>query len=151
MHSGEGGRRSQSSERRGLQAGRGGDTAEFEKQTGDKLVLDSDIVGALAKRIEGSETFDVVFVSRGAVDDLTKKGKVVSGSRVNLVRVGIGVMVREGAPTPDVSSVEAFKRAVLGAKSVAFIDPASGGSSGSISPSCLIALESVIKSRRKPN
>ena len=103
---------------------------EFEKQTGFKIVVDNDTVGGLAKRIEGGEAFDVVIISPGAVDDLAKKGKVVGGRRVNLARVGIGVMVREGAPKPDVGSVEAFKRAVLGAKSVAFIDPASGGSSG---------------------
>jgi molybdate transport system substrate-binding protein len=49
---------------------------------------------------------------------------------VNIARVGVGVMVKEGAPKPDVATVEAFKQAVLAAKSVAYIDPASGGSSG---------------------
>ncbi|MFZ3251580.1 MAG: substrate-binding domain-containing protein, partial [Pseudolabrys sp.] len=47
-----------------------------------------------------------------------------------LATVGVGVVVKEGAPKPDVSTVEAFKRALLAAKSVAYIDPASGGSSG---------------------
>ncbi len=103
---------------------------EFEKQTGHKLMVDNETVGALMKRIMGGEAFDVVFVSPGAVDELIAKGKVAAGSRTNLARVGIGVMVKEGAPQPNVSSVEAFKHAVLAAKTVAYIDPASGGSSG---------------------
>jgi molybdate transport system substrate-binding protein len=103
---------------------------EFEKQTGHKLVVDNDTVGGLQKRIEDGETFDVVVVSPGAIDDLTKKGKVAEGTRQMLARVGIGVMVRAGAPKPDVGSVDAFKKAVLDAKTVAYIDPASGGSSG---------------------
>jgi len=103
---------------------------EFEKQTGHKLVIDNDTVGALAKRIEGGEAFDVVIVSPAAVDDLVKKGKAAGGTRQVLARVGIGVMVKEGAPKPDISTVDAFKKAVLDAKSVAYIDPASGGSSG---------------------
>jgi molybdate transport system substrate-binding protein len=103
---------------------------EFEKQTGHKVTIENETVGALVKKIEGGEAFDVTFLSPGAVDDLIKKGKVADGSRVNLARVGVGVMVKEGAPKPDVGTVEAFKQAVLAAKSVAYIDPASGGSSG---------------------
>jgi molybdate transport system substrate-binding protein len=103
---------------------------EFEKQTGHKLVIENETVGALVKKIEGGEAFDVTFLSPGAVDDLIKKGKIADGSRVNIARVGVGVMVKEGAPKPDVNTVDAFKKAVLAAKSVSYIDPASGGSSG---------------------
>lgn len=103
---------------------------EFEQKSGHKLVIDNDTVGALTKRVEGGEAFDVIVVSPGAVDDLIKKGKAVAGTRQALARVGIGVMVKEGAPKPDISSVDAFKKAVLDAKTVAYIDPASGGSSG---------------------
>src|SRR5215475_14957036 len=103
---------------------------DFEKATGHKVVVDNDTAGALARRIKGGEAFDVAIITPGAIDDLAKDGKVVAGSRANLARVGIGVMVREGAPRPDISTVEAFKRAVLEAKTVAYIDPASGGSSG---------------------
>jgi molybdate transport system substrate-binding protein len=103
---------------------------EFEKQTGHKVAIENETVGALVKKIEGGEAFDVTFLSPGAVDDLVKKGKVADGSRVNIARVGVGVMVKEGAPKPDIATVDAFKQAVLAAKSVAYIDPASGGSSG---------------------
>jgi molybdate transport system substrate-binding protein len=71
-----------------------------------------------------------VVVSPAAIDDLAKKGKVAAGSGTNLAKVGVGVVVKEGAPLPDISSVDAFKRTVIAAKSVAYIDPASGGSSG---------------------
>jgi molybdate transport system substrate-binding protein len=103
---------------------------DFEKQSGHKLVIDNDTVGGLVKRIEGGEAFDVVIVSPGAVDDLIKAGKAVAGTRQTLARVGIGVMVKDGAAKPDIATVDAFKKAVLGAKTVAYIDPASGGSSG---------------------
>ena len=103
---------------------------DFEKQTGHKVIVENETVGALTKRIEGGETFDVAVLTPGAVNDLTGKGKFVAGSRANLARVGVGVMVKAGAPAPDISTVEAFKRALIAAKSVAYIDPASGGSSG---------------------
>jgi molybdate transport system substrate-binding protein len=103
---------------------------EYEKASGNKVVVENDTVGALAKRIEGGETFDVVVMTPAAVDELIGKGKIASGSRKSLARVGVGVMVKAGAPKPDISTVDAFKRAVLDAKSVSFIDPASGGSSG---------------------
>jgi molybdate transport system substrate-binding protein len=103
---------------------------EYEKASGNKLVIDNDTVGALAKRIAGGESFDVVVMTPETIDDLAAKGKVMRGSRTNLARVGVGVMVKAGAPKPDISTVDAFKKAVLAAKSVSFIDPASGGSSG---------------------
>jgi molybdate transport system substrate-binding protein len=102
---------------------------EFEK-AGHKVVVENDTVGALTKRIEGGEAFDVAVLTPAAIDDLTKKGKLADGSKTVLARVGVGVMVKAGAPAPDISTVEAFKRALTNAKSVAYIDPASGGSSG---------------------
>ena len=103
---------------------------EYEKASGNKVSVENDTVGALMKRIAGGESFDVVVMTPQAVDRLTAEGKVMSGSRTNLARVGVGVMVKAGAPKPDISTVEAFKKALLDAKSVSFIDPASGGSSG---------------------
>jgi molybdate transport system substrate-binding protein len=101
----------------------------FEKETGHKAIVDNDTAGGLAKRILGGEAFDLAVITPGAIDDLIAKGKV-AGARLNLARVGVGVVVKEGAAKPDVSTVDAFKRALLAAKSVAYIDPASGGSSG---------------------
>jgi molybdate transport system substrate-binding protein len=103
---------------------------EYEKASGNKVTVENDTVGALMKRIEAGESFDVVVMTPETVDKLTGEGRVISGSRANLARVGVGVMVKAGANKPDISTVEAFKKALLEAKSVSFIDPASGGSSG---------------------
>jgi molybdate transport system substrate-binding protein len=103
---------------------------DFEQQTRHKVSIESGTAGELAKRIENGDAFDVVIAPPAVVDDLIKKGKVIDGSRRNLGRVGIGVMVKDGMPKPDVSTVEAFKDALLAARSIAYIDPASGGSSG---------------------
>lgn len=102
----------------------------FEKDTGHKAVVDNDTAGGLARRIEGGEAFDLAVITPGVLNDLVTKGKVVGGSRVIVARVGVGVVVKEGAPAPDVSNVDAFKKALRAAKTVAYIDPASGGSSG---------------------
>src|SRR5262245_57937808 len=82
----------------------------FERETGHKAVLLRDTVGALSKRIESGETFDLAILTPGAIDDLARKGKIAAGSRTNLARVGVGVVVKEGTPRPDISSVDAFKR-----------------------------------------
>src|SRR5437868_14627475 len=102
----------------------------FEAASGHRLVVDNDTAGGLAKRIEAGEAFDMAIITPSAIDALVGKGKVVDGSRVAVAKVGVGVAVKEGAAKPDLSSVDAFKRALLAANTVAYIDPASGGSSG---------------------
>lgn len=102
----------------------------YEQASGNKVSIDNDPVGTLVRRIEGGEAFDVAIMSPAALDNLARKGKVASGSTTPLAKVGIGVVVKEGAPKPDIGSLEAFKRALTEAPSIAYIDPASGGSSG---------------------
>jgi molybdate transport system substrate-binding protein len=102
---------------------------EFEKQ-GHKLIVDNDTAGGLQKRIEGGEPLDVAVITPAALDQLAGRGKIAPGTKVDLARVAIGVMVRPGTKIPDISTVDAFRQALLDAKSVAYIDPASGGSSG---------------------
>src|SRR5689334_15069694 len=103
---------------------------EFEKATGHKVVLDNGTVGQLQQRVDGGEAFDVLVLSPKGIDDYIKSGKIAAGSNARVGKVGVGVMVKEGAPKPDVSTVAAFKQALLSAKTVGYIDPASGGSSG---------------------
>ncbi len=103
---------------------------DFEQRTGHKVTVDNDTAGGLAKRIEGGEAFDVAVITPRAIDDLIAKGRVMPGSRIALATVGIGVVVKEGAARPDISTVDAFMATLLAAKTVAYIDPASGGSSG---------------------
>lgn len=103
---------------------------EFEKRSGHKVSIDNATAGVLAKRIEGGEAFDVAIITPKVIGDLEQKGKIVSGSAKDLAKVGIGVAVKEGAALPDIKTVDAFKRTLLNAKSVAYIDPKAGGSSG---------------------
>ena len=103
---------------------------DFQKSSGHTLMVENDTAGALTKRIEGGADFDVAIISPGAIDGLIAKEKISNGTRTNIARVGIGVMVKSGAPKPDIDTLDAFKRALLATKSVGIIDPASGGSSG---------------------
>jgi molybdate transport system substrate-binding protein len=102
----------------------------FEEQTGRNVVVANDTAGALVRRIREGEAFDVVVVSLAALEILTSEGKVHAGTCTPLAKIGVGVMVKAGAPKPDVGTVEAFKQAVLNAGSIGYIDPESGGSSG---------------------
>jgi molybdate transport system substrate-binding protein len=113
---------------------------DFEKQTGNKVTVDNGTTGELTKRIDGGEAFDVLVITPAVVDQMIASGKLSPGSRVMLARVGVGVVVKEGAAKPDISTVEAFKKALLDAKSVAYIDPASGGSSGIYVDKLLVTL-----------
>src|SRR5215218_1799248 len=122
---------------------------EFEKATGHKVVLDNGTVGQLQKRVDDGEAFDVLVLSPKGIEDYIKSGKIAPGSNANLAKVGVGVMVKEAAPKPDISSVEAFKQALLKAKSVGYIDPASGGSSGIYVAGLLTSSASPTRSSRR--
>lgn len=81
---------------------------------------------SIPNRLERGEPLDVVILADTALDALIRAGKVVAGSRVDLVRSRIGMAVRAGAPKPDISTVAALTRTLLQAKSIAFSDSASG-------------------------
>jgi molybdate transport system substrate-binding protein len=102
----------------------------YERKTGNHVTVDNGTAGQLKKRIADGEAFDVVVITPAVIDELIASGKVETGSKINLASVGVGVVVKEGAPKPDISTVEKFKQALFKAKSVAYIDPKSGGSSG---------------------
>lgn len=82
--------------------------------------------GAIPVRLERGEPADVVIMVRASLEELVRKGKVTEGSQVDLARSRIGMAVRSGAPTPDISSVDALRRTLLQARSVAYSDSASG-------------------------
>jgi molybdate transport system substrate-binding protein len=81
---------------------------------------------AIPARLARGETADVVILDGGAADELTKRGLVRAGSKVDLARSQIGMVVRSGAATPDIGSVEAFRRLLLAVKSIGYSDSASG-------------------------
>jgi len=104
---------------------------EYEKQTGNKVLVAygpsmGTTVNAIPMRLERGEPADVLIMVGYALADLAKKGKVAPDSQVDLVKSPIGVAVKAGAPKPDISSADALKRALLGAKTVAYSDSASG-------------------------
>jgi molybdate transport system substrate-binding protein len=104
---------------------------EFERLTGNKVLTAygpsmGTTVNAIPVRLERGEPADVLIMVGYALGDLAKQGKVISDSRVDLVKSPIGVAVKSGAPKPDISSADAVKRALLAAKSIAYSDSASG-------------------------
>ncbi|HEX7934352.1 MAG TPA: substrate-binding domain-containing protein [Paraburkholderia sp.] len=81
---------------------------------------------AIPNRLERGEPADAVIMVGYALDELIRKGKVIPGSRVELADSRIGMVVREGATKPDISSAEGLRQALLHAKSIAYSDSASG-------------------------
>ena len=100
--------------------------ARFERATGHKVTIRFEVNPRVQQRIESGEPCDVAILNPPVLDALITQGKVVAGSRVVIGRSGIGVGAREGAPAPDISTVAAFTRTLLAAKSVAY--PGEGAS-----------------------
>ncbi len=99
---------------------------QFERATGHKLVTQSALPPDLIKKIDAGEAFDVIILSYD-VEPLIKQGKLAAGSRTVFGKYGIGVAVQKGAPKPDFSTVDAFKRSLLSAKSIATSGEGSSG------------------------
>jgi molybdate transport system substrate-binding protein len=104
--------------------------ADFGKESGHRVVLTIGSPAVVMQKIKDGEVFDAVIVSEPAMDVLDKEGVVNPESRVRLANTGMGVAVRAGAPLPDLSTPEAFKQALLTAKSVVYGDPALPNQSG---------------------
>lgn len=94
---------------------------EFERETGHKLNVISGFGPVFLQQLNAGEPFDLFVSTPGTMEGLFKEAKLIAGTRTNLVRAGTGVEVRAGAPRPDISSVEAFKRALLDAKSIGYL------------------------------
>ena len=103
---------------------------KFEQATGHRLAVTIATLGPALKRIQDGETYDVVWLPRPGIESLAKEGKAVASTVTVIASTGIGVAVRKGAPKPDISSPEAFKRAMLAAKSITHGNPKYGGLSG---------------------
>jgi molybdate transport system substrate-binding protein len=103
---------------------------DFQRSSGHAATIGYGPAGAIAGRIDKGEAADVVIVSGSQLQKLEGNGKVVPGSLVNIAGISLGVAVRKGAPKPDISTVEAFKRALLSARSIGYRDPITGSTSG---------------------
>jgi molybdate transport system substrate-binding protein len=104
--------------------------AEFSKANGHKVHGIFGPVGGMQAKLKGGEKADVIVLSTAAMDDLDKSGALVPGSRAELGRAVAGVAVRAGGPAPDISTPEAFKKALQAARTVAYTNPAAGGTAG---------------------
>jgi molybdate transport system substrate-binding protein len=108
-----------------------GELAEaFQQETGDTVTLTSGTAGEIRQKVTAGDPADVIFVTDTVLEQLMAARMLVADTRADIARTGIGVAVRQGAPLPDISTAEAFKRAVLAATSLVYLDPASGATSG---------------------
>jgi molybdate transport system substrate-binding protein len=103
---------------------------DFTRTSGRELDLAFGTVGALQAKLAAGASADVLVLGAPSIAKMEQTGAVVPGSRRDIARTSIGVAVREGAPAPDISTPEAFKRTLIAARAVAFSDPAVGGSAG---------------------
>jgi molybdate transport system substrate-binding protein len=93
----------------------------FERATGHKITVVTGFGPSLAKAIDAGQPFDILIAGPPIIDRLATDGKISAGTRTILLRGGMGVEVRAGAPKPDVGSTEAFRRTLLNAKSIGYL------------------------------
>jgi len=100
---------------------------QFEKATENKLNVTFGAAANLKTSIEKGEAFDLAILTSSALDDLVKQGKLVAATRADIARSSVGLAVKKGAAKPDISTTEAFKRALLDAKSIAYVEQGASG------------------------
>jgi molybdate transport system substrate-binding protein len=102
----------------------------FADLSGDRFITVATKMGvgstSIPSRLAAGESVDIVIVASNALEQLTADGRIVRGSRVDLARSGIGMAVRQGAPWPDINSIEALKRTLLSARTIAISRSVSG-------------------------
>ena len=99
---------------------------QFEKSSGHKIAITWAGTNDIKKKIEAGEIYDVVVIAAPEMDGFIKAGKIAAGSKVDLVKSGVGIAVKAGAPKPDISSGDALKKALVAAKSVGYSQGPSG-------------------------
>ncbi|MGB6807334.1 MAG: molybdate ABC transporter substrate-binding protein [Pseudolabrys sp.] len=103
---------------------------KFEQATGSKLNITWATAAILVKRVQAGETADLMVLTKQSLDALTKDNKATAGADAIFASSGMAVVVKKGAPKPDISTPDAFKQALINAKTIAYSDPAAGGASG---------------------
>ena len=101
-------------------------TPDFERAVGGPLDVRLGPTAGLAKDIAAGVAFDVAILTAPAIDDLIARG-IIAGSRVDIASARVGVTVPPGAPHPDIASVDAFKQALLTAKTVCYTRSGASG------------------------
>jgi molybdate transport system substrate-binding protein len=100
---------------------------QFERATKHKIIVRYGLAATLKQQIERGDPFDVAFVTPAAMDDLVKQAKIAADTRATIARSGLGIAIRSGAPKPDIKTVDAFKRALLDAKGIAYAKEGASG------------------------
>jgi molybdate transport system substrate-binding protein len=100
---------------------------QFERDTKHKVVLKYGLAAGLKRQVEAGDPFDLVVLTPAMVDEVIKQGKVAADSRAVIARSGLAVAIKAGSKKPDLSTTEAFKRALLGAKSIAYAKEGASG------------------------
>jgi molybdate transport system substrate-binding protein len=100
---------------------------QFEAASGHKLAIAYGASARLVPEIEKGRTFDLAILSATVTDALIEKGALLAATRIDIARSGAGVAVRSGAPHPDIGTVDAFRRALLAAKSLGYSETGAGG------------------------
>src|ERR1700730_15441858 len=98
----------------------------FERASGAKVEIEFRLTSVLKKEIEDGVAFDIALLPRPELDGLAQVGKIAAGSTAEVTRSAVGLAVRAGAPKPDIGTVDALKRALLAARSIAYSDGPSG-------------------------
>src|ERR1019366_4827784 len=99
---------------------------QVKRDTGHELKIQFNTAPQIAKRLAAGEVYDILISPPAAIEQAAKDGKVAADSRVPVGRVGAGVIVRAGAPAPNVATVDALKQALLGADSVVYNTASTG-------------------------
>jgi molybdate transport system substrate-binding protein len=99
----------------------------FEHMGGHKVTFAFGLAAALKRQIEAGEAFDLAVLTSAGIEDLIKQGKIDGASRTPIARSGVGLMVRSGAPKPDLRDADALKRALLSAKSLTWAKEGASG------------------------
>jgi molybdate transport system substrate-binding protein len=107
----------------------GGMIEDYSRQTGIKFNFTTGPTGLLRDTIAAGKPADLIIASAPLMGELENTGKMTPGSRVDIGRLGLGVVVRDGAPVPNIATPEAVKQALIDAKSIAYTDPKLGGTS----------------------
>jgi molybdate transport system substrate-binding protein len=102
----------------------------FVRETGHKVEGVFNTVGFIQDRLKAGDKPDILILSAPVMEAMEKDGSLVAGSRTEIGRATSGFAVRAGAPTPDISTPDAMKKTLLAARTVAYVDPAGGGTTG---------------------
>ena len=100
---------------------------QFERATKHKVMVRYGLAATLKQQIERGEAFDVAFVTPAAMDDLVKGTKIAGDTRATIARSGLAIAIKAGARKPDITTTDAFKRALLDAKGIAYAKEGASG------------------------